>query len=54
MGKVKQIGIKNRVYYFHNDVTNIERLDSNLLKIDKKYYKGTNIYYIASLQKKNW
>ena len=41
MGKVKQFNIKN---YFYNDMTNLKNVDSNLLKIDKKYYKGVNIY----------
>ena len=47
MGKVKQIEIKNRTYYFYNDIINIEEFDSNLLKIDKKHYKGIDIYYIG-------
>ena len=47
MGKVKQTEMKNRTYYFYNDVTNIEEFDSNLLKIDKKSYKDIDIYYIG-------
>ena len=47
MGKVKQIEIKNQTYYFYNDIINIEEFDSNLLKIDKKHYKGIDIYYIG-------
>ena len=47
MGKVKQIEIKNRTYYFYNDMINLKNFDSNLLKIDKKHYKGINIYYIG-------
>ena len=31
MGIVKQIGIKNRTYYFYNDMINIKKIDSNLL-----------------------
>ena len=45
MGKVKQIEIKNRTYYFYNDIINIEEFDSNLLKIAKKSYKDIDIYY---------
>ena len=44
MGLVKQIDIKNRTYYFYNDVTNIKKFGSNLLKIDKKSYKDIGIY----------
>ena len=47
MGKVKQIEIKNRTYYFYNDMTNLENFASNLLKIDKKHYKGIDIDYIG-------
>ena len=36
MGNIKQINIKNRTYYFYNDMINVENFDPNLLKIDKK------------------
>ena len=36
MGLAKQIDIKNRTYYFYNDVINIKKFDSNLIKIYKK------------------
>ena len=44
MGKIKQIEIKNRIYYFYNDIINIEEFDSNLLKVDKKSDKDIDIY----------
>ena len=47
MGKVKQIEIKNRTYYFYNNIINIEEFNSSLLKIDKKSYKDIDIYYIG-------
>ena len=47
MEQVKEINIKNRRHYFFSDMFNIEEFDSNLLKIDKKSYKGTDIYYIG-------
>ena len=47
MGIVKQINIKNRTYYFYNDMINIKKFDSNLLKIDKKSYKDIGIYNIG-------
>ena len=47
MGQVKKINIKNRTYYFFNDMVNIEVFDPNLLKIDKKSYKNMDIYYIG-------
>ena len=47
MGLVKQIDIKSRTYYFYNDIINIKKFDSNLLKIDKKSYKNIGIYNIG-------
>ena len=47
MGEVKQIDIKNRTYYFFNDMINIKDFDPNLLKIDKKSSKNIDIYYIG-------
>ena len=46
MGEVKQINIKNRTYYFYNDIIDLENFKSNLLKIDKKSYKDIGIYNI--------
>ena len=49
MGTVKQIYITNRTYYFYNDMINIKKFDSDLLKIDKKSYKDIGIYNIEYL-----
>ena len=54
MGEVKQINIKNRTYYFYNDIIDLKGFKPNLLKIGKKHYKGINIYYIGYITiKKN-
>ena len=50
---VKEINIKNRSYYFFNDIINIKKIDSSSLKIDKKVYKNINIYYIGYITIKN-
>ena len=47
MGTIKQINIKNRTYYFYNDIIDLENFDSSLLKLDKKSYKDIGIYNIA-------
>ena len=47
MGTVKQIDIKNRTYYFYNDIIDLKSFKSNLLKIDKKSYKDNGIYNIG-------
>ena len=47
MGAVKQIDIKNRTYYFYNDMIGIEDFDPVLLKIDRKSYTNVGIYNIG-------
>ena len=47
MGEVKQINIKNRTYYFYNDIIDLKDFDARLLKIDKKSYKNIGIYNIG-------
>ena len=52
MGTVKKIDIKNRTYYFYNNLSDIKKFDSNLLKIDKKSYKDVGIYNIGYITSK--
>ena len=52
MDTTKQINIKNRTYYFYNDIIDLENFDARLLKIDKKSYKDINIYNIGYVTKK--
>ena len=47
MGEIKQINIKNRTYYFYNDIIDIKNFDAWLLKINKKSYKNIGIYNIG-------
>ena len=53
MGSIKEINIKNRTYYFFNDMISIKNFDSNLLKIGKNSYKNIDIYYIVYITIKN-
>ena len=46
MGEVKEINLKNQMYYFFDDI-NIKNFHSNLLKIDNKLHKEIDIYYIC-------
>ena len=39
--------IKNRTYYFYNDIIHIETFDSNMLKLEKKQYKNLDINNIG-------
>ena len=52
MGQVKQINIKNRTYYFYNDMINMKDFEPNLLKIDRKSYKNVGIYNIRYIAMK--
>ena len=53
MENIKQINIKNRTYYFFNDMININDFDSSLIKIGKKTYKNIDIYNIGYIAIKN-
>ena len=52
MGTTKQINIKNRTYFFCNDLINIKDFDPKLLKLYKKLSKNITIYYIGYVTKK--
>ena len=52
MGSIKEINIKERTYYFYNDIIDLKTFDSNNLKLDKKTYKNVDIYNIGYLQLK--
>ena len=41
------VNIRNRKYYFFNDMINLSDFDSSLVKIDKKSYKDINVYFIG-------
>ena len=47
METIKQINIKNRTYYFYNDIIDIKNFDSSMLKLDKKSQKDIGIYNIG-------
>ena len=53
MGNTKHINIKNRTYYFFNDMINIKYFDPSLIKIDKKSYKNIGIYHIGYVTTKS-
>ena len=53
MEEVKQIiNIKNRTYYFCNDIIDLKTFDARLLKIDKKIIQKIGIYNIGYIKKK--
>ena len=35
MGTTKEINIKNRTYYFYNDIIDLDEFDKSKIKVDK-------------------
>ena len=44
---VKRMNIKNRIYYFFDDMIDIKEFDSSLLQIDRISYENIEIYCIG-------
>ena len=47
------MNIKNRTYYFYNDLIKIKDFDPKLLKLDEKTSMDIDIYYIGYVTKKD-
>ena len=47
MGNVKDLNTKNLTYYYLDDMIDIRKFKSNLIKIDKKSHRDFDIYYIG-------
>ena len=54
MGNIKEINIKNRTFYFFDDMINVTNFDPNLLKINKKSYKNIDTHYIGYITMKDY
>ena len=52
MGTTKEINIKNRTYYFYNDIIDLDEFDESKIKVDKKDFNGIDIYYLGYEHKK--
>ena len=48
----RQLNMKNRTYYFYNDLINVLNFEASNLKLDKKTWKVFDIYYIGYVDKK--
>ena len=46
MGTTKEINIKNRTYYFYNDIIDLDEFDESKVKVDKKDFN--DIDYLLS------
>ena len=49
----KQLNIKNRTYYFYNDLINIKNFDYNNLWLDKQSVFNNDFQYIGYITKKH-
>ena len=47
METIKQINIKNRTYYFYNNIINLDELYESRIRVDKKDFNGIDIYYLG-------
>ena len=47
MGETEELSIKNKTFYFYDDMINIKKINSNWWKKHKKPYKDFDIYYIG-------
>ena len=45
MEVIKQVNIKNRTYYFYNDIINLDEFDRRNIKVDKNNFNDIDIYY---------
>ena len=52
MGEIKQINIKNRTYYFYNEIINHDEFDGSKIKFDRKNFNDIDTYYLGYEYKK--
>ena len=52
METIKKINIKNRTYYFYNDIIDLDEFDESKIKVDKKDFNDIDIYYLGYEYKK--
>ena len=50
--ETEQINIKNRTYYFYNDIIDLDEFDESKIRVDKKDFNSTDIYYLGYEYKK--
>ena len=52
METTKEINIKNRTYYFYNDIIDLYEFDESKIKVDKKDFNDIDIYHLGYEYKK--
>ena len=46
MGTTKQINIKDRTYYYYNDIIDLDEFDKSKIKVDKNHFNGIDIFIL--------
>ena len=49
MGEIKQINIKNQIYYFYNDIINLDEFDGSKIKVEREKNLMTLIFIILAM-----
>ena len=52
MGTTKEINIKNRTFYFYDDIIDLDEFDVRKIKVDKNDFNDIDIYYLGHEHKK--
>ena len=52
MGITEEINIKNRTYYYYNDIIDLDKFNKSKIKVDKKDFNSIDIYYLGYEYKK--
>ena len=52
MGTTNEINIKNRTYYYYNDIIDLHEFDESKIKVGKEDFNVIDIYYLAYEYKK--
>ena len=54
MGEIKQINIKNRTYYFYNDIIGLDEFDGSKIKVDKNFLMTLVFITLAMNRRKEY
>ena len=49
MGEIKQINIKNQIYYFYNNIINLDEFDGSKIKVEREKNLMTLIFIILAM-----
>ena len=47
MEELKHMNIKNRTYYFYNNIIDLDEFDGSKIKVDEKDFNDIDSYYLG-------